>query len=131
MNYVCFKRFKDNAICGKVNIPYGSILENDDGLLKFKGKPICFARSQNAHDYFAVNDDGKGLERGKLTSEIIKLLNNRKDGKYQNRWDRIWGDLSLLKYKRPEHPDHWLWNFDFFNASIEELNRIKSMILEV
>ena len=86
MNYVCFKRFKDNAICGKVNIPYSSILENDDGLLKFNGKPICFARSQNAHDYFAVNDDGRGLERGNLTSSIIKLLSKR-DKSYQERWD--------------------------------------------
>ena len=92
---------------------------------------LLHRKSQNAYDYFARNDDGKGLERGKLTAEIIKLLNNRNDGKYQDRWDRIWGDLSLLKYKRPEHDDYWLWNFDFFNASIEELNRIKSMILEV
>lgn len=90
-----------------------------------------YIKSQNAYDYFARNDDGKGLERGKLTAEIIKLLNNRTDGKYQDRWDRIWDDLSLLKYKRPEHDDYWLWNYDFFNASIEELNRIKSMILEV
>lgn len=66
-----------------------------------------------------------------MMMEIIKLLDNRKDGKYQDRWDRIWDDLSLLKYKRPEHDDYWLWNYDFFNASIEELNRIKSMILEV
>ena len=118
-------------MCGEVNIPYGTKLDEVNNVISYCGNPICYIKSQNAYDYFAKNDDGKGLERGKLTSEIIKLLNNRKDGKYQNRWDRIWGDLSLLKYKRPEHPDHWLWNYDFFNASIEELNRIKSMILEV
>lgn len=131
MEYICFKRFKDNAICGKVNIPKGSLLYIDNGYLIYNGDTICSNTSQNCYEYFARNDDGKGLKRGKLTAEIIKLLNNRKDGKYQDRWDRIWGDLSLLKYKRHEHPDHWLWNFDFFNASIEELNRIKSMILEV
>ena len=130
MNYVCFKRFKDNAICGKVNIPYSSILENDDGLLKFNGKPICFARSQNAHDYFAVNDDGRGLERGNLTSSIIKLLSKR-DKSYQERWDKIWSDLSLLKYKREEDPDYWMWNHDFYCAPVEELERIKKMITEV
>ena len=131
MDYICFNRFKQNALCGKVNIPYGTKLDETNNIISYRGNPICYIKSQNAYDYFARNDDGKGLERGKLTAEIIKLLNNRKDGKYQNRWDRIWGDLSLLKYKRPEHPDHWLWNYDFFNASIEELNRIKSMILEV
>ena len=29
MEYVCFRRFKDNAICGKVNIPKGSLLYID------------------------------------------------------------------------------------------------------
>lgn len=130
MNYVCFKRFKDNAICGQVNIPYGSILENDDGMLKFNGKPICFARSQNAHDYFAVNDDGRGLERGNLTSSIIKLLSKR-DKSYQERWDKIWSDLSMLKYKREEDPDYWMWNHDFYCAPIADLEHIKKLITEV
>lgn len=131
MDYICFNRFKQKALCGEVNIPYGTKLDEVNNAISYCGNPICYTKSQNAYDYFARNDDGKGLERGKLTTEIIKLLNNRKDGKYQDRWDRIWGDLSLLKYKRPEHDDYWLWNYDFFNASIEELNRIKSMILEV
>ena len=131
MYYICFNRFKQKALCGEVNIPYGTKLDETNNIISYRGNPICYIKSQNAYDYFARNDDGKGLERGKLTAEIIKLLNNRKDGKYQDRWDRIWGDLSLLKYKRPEHDDYWLWNFDFFNASIDELNRIKSMILEV
>ena len=131
MDYICFNRFKQNALCGEVNIPYGTKLDETNNIITYCGNPICYTKSQNAYDSFARNDDGKGLERGKLTAEIIKLLNNRNDGKYQDRWDRIWGDLSLLKYKRPEHDDYWLWNYDFFNASIEELNRIKSMILEV
>lgn len=131
MEYICFRRFREKALCGEVNIRYGTKLDETSDVISYCGNPICYTKSQNAYDYFARNDDGKGLERGKLTAEIIKLLNNRKDGMYQNRWDRIWGDLSLLKYKRPEHDDYWLWNYDFFNASIEELNRIKSMILEV
>ena len=131
MDYICFRRFKQNALCGEVNIPYGTKLYEINNIISYWGNHICYIKSQNAYDYFARNDDGNGLKRGKLTAEIIKLLNNRKDRKYQDRWDRIWSDLSLLKYKRPEHDDYWLWNFDFFNASIEELNRIKSMILEV
>ena len=131
MDYICFNRFKQNALCGKVNIPYGTKLDEANNVISYCGSPICYTKSQNAYDYFARNDDGKGLERGKLTAEIIKLLNNRKDGKYQDRWDRIWGDLSLLKYKRPEHEDRWLWNHDFYCASVEELEHIKKMIMEV
>ena len=131
MKYICFRRFREKALCGEVNIPYGTKLDETNNVISYYGNPIGYTKSQNAYDYFARNDDGKGLERGKLTAEIIKLLNNRNDGKYQDRWDRIWGDLSLLKYKRTEHDDYWLWNYDFFNASIEELSRIKSIILEV
>ena len=131
MDYICFNRFKQNALCGKVNIRYGTKLDETNNIISYSGNPICYIKSQNAYDYFARNDDGKGLERGKLTAEIIKLLNNRKDGKYQDRWDRIWGDLSLLKYKRPEHEDRWLWNHDFYCAPIEELEHIKKMIMEV
>lgn len=40
-------------------------------------------------------------------------------------------DMSLTKYKRPEHPNHWLWNHDFYCAPVEELERIKKMITEV
>ena len=130
MDYICFNRFTQKALCGEVNIPYGTKLDETNNVISYRGNPICYTKSQNAYDYFARNDDGKGLERGKLTAEIIKLLNNRNDGKYQDRWDRIWGDLSLLKYKRPEQDDYWLWNYDFFNASIEELNRIRAVILE-
>ena len=131
MEYICFRHFREKALCGEVNIRYGTKLDETNNVISYCGNPSCCIKSQNAYDYFARNDDGKGLERGKLTAEIIKLLNNRGGGGGQDRWDRIWGDLSLLKYKRPEHDDYWLWNYDFFNASIEELNRIKSMILEV
>lgn len=130
MRYVCFKRFKSNAICGNVNITYGTELEAKDGIISNNGKPICYTKSQNAYDYFARNDDEKGLERGKLTADIISTLAKR-DAKHQARWDKVWADLSLLKYKRPEHADHWLWNHDFYCAPIADLERIKQMIQEV
>ena len=130
MKYICFKRFKANAICGEVNISYGTVLEAENDIIYFNKKPVCYVTSQNAYDYFSINDDGKGLERGVLTMGIIKALGKR-DEKYQDRWDRIWSDISLLKYKRKEHADFWLWNHDFYCAPIVELERIKSLITEV
>ena len=130
MEYICYKRFKQTAICGNVNIPYGTVLAAENGIISNNGKPICYTKSQNAYDYFAINDDGKGIERGKLTADIISTLAKR-DAKHQARWDKVWADLSLLKYKRPEHADHWLWNHDFYCAPIADLERIKQMIQEV
>jgi hypothetical protein len=130
MEYICYKRFKQTAICGSVNITYGTELEAKDGIIYHYQNQVCYTTSQNAYDYFAINDDGKGIERGKLTADIISTLAKR-DAKHQARWDKVWADLSLLKYKRPEHADHWLWNHDFYCAPIADLERIKQMIQEV
>lgn len=130
MYYVCFQRFKQCAICGSVNIGYGERLTVKGDFIAKDGALICAVKSQNSHDYFSPDDDGQGLTRGKLTEDINKLL-QRKDKKHQARWDKVWADISLLKYKHPEHPDHWLWNHDFYCAPILELERIKKMILEV
>lgn len=127
MIYIAHKRFKGNAICGAVNLPYGTEVQSINGVLFANDKPICADHSQNAYDHFARNDDGSGLERGKLTQEIQKRLAKR-DGAYQKRWDKVWDDELCQKYKRPEHDDYWLWNYDFFNAPIEELRYIKALI---
>lgn len=128
MEYICHKRFKGKAFYGDVSIPYGTKLYAKEGILHTNAnEPICYITSQVAYDHFAVNDDEQGLKRGELTSEIIKTLAVR-DDKYQTRWDKIWSDISLLRYKRIEYDDYWLWNFSFFNASIADLEKIYNMI---
>ena len=127
MEYVCFRRFKDNAICGEVNIPKGSLLYIDNGYLIYNGDTICSNTSQNRYEYFARNDDGNGIVRGELTQKIIKTLAKR-DNNYQKRWDKIWSDMSLLKFKRDEFDDYWLWNHEFYNAKIEDLKYIYNKI---
>lgn len=128
MEYICHKRFKGKAFYGDANIPYGTKLYVKEGILYTNtNEPICYVTSQVAYDHFAVNDDEQGLKRGELTSEIIKTL-AVKDDKYQTRWDKIWSDISLLRYKRIEYDDYWLWNFSFFNASIVDLEKIYNMI---
>ena len=76
---------------------------------------------------FARNDDGNGIVRGELTQKIIKVLAKR-DNNYQKRWDKIWSDMSLLKFKRDEFDDYWLWNHEFYNAKIEDLKYIYNKI---
>lgn len=111
----------------ELNIPYGTEIQSVVGYLIYNNQPICSDHSQNAYDYFARNDDCNGLERGKLIQKIKKVL-SKKDSEYQTRWDKIWDDEICLKYKRIEYSDYWLWNHDFYNAEIEDLQYIANLL---
>lgn len=127
MKYIVHKRFKEKAICGNVNIPALTECEERDQIIYYNGQPLCVITSENAHEFFAINEDNNGLARGKLISNIVSLL-RKKDNNQQNRWDKIWDDKLCQKYQRVEHPDHWLWNHDFYNASIDDLTHIWNLI---
>lgn len=128
MKFITHKRFKEKAICGEVNIPAMTEVEElDNKLIVYNGKPLCYSTSQSGHEHFCRNNDEQGLKRGKLTTEIQKKLNKRDDD-YQKRWDKVWEDSICQKYKRPEHKDHWLWNHDFFNADIFDLKYIAKLV---
>lgn len=127
MNYITTKRAKFIGITGEVNIPYGTPICCEKGFLFTQDTVICTDHSQNAYDYFARNDDGNGLERGKLTQSIKKRLATR-DKNYQSRWDKVWEDELCQKYKRQEHGDYWLWNHDFYNAEITDLKHIANLV---
>ena len=123
MQYIAARRARFDGIAGRVNLKYGTALEAVDGFLTYNGLRVCAVTSQNAHDYFAKNDDGNGLERGRLTASVIARLSKR-DREYQTRWDRIWADPLCQKYKREDSADFWLWNHAFFEAPLEDLRRI-------
>lgn len=127
MKYIAHRRFRKEAIYSPVNIPAKTELTCEDGMITYKNTPICRDTSDNAHQYFTRNDDGQGMERGRLTQAIQKTLANR-DEHYQERWDRVWEDPLCQKYKRPEYADYWLWNHDFFNADIGDLRYIAKLI---
>ena len=127
MDYITIKRTRFNSISGPVNLPYGTEVECADGVLTIDGHPLCADRSQNAYEYFARNDDGHGLERGKLTQAIRKKLEKR-DKNHQARWDKVWTDPRCQKYKRAEHADHWIFNHEFFNAEIPDLRHIAALV---
>lgn len=126
-NYLCRKRARFDGISGQVNIPYGTALICQDGFLMHQNKPLCGITSQNAYDFFSQNDDGMGRERGDLVGRILSRLQKRDSG-YQARWNKVWEDARCQKYKRPEHKDHWIWNFDFYNGPVEDLRHIAGLI---
>lgn len=127
MKYIVHKRFKDKAICGYVNLPALTECESSNGVIIFNGKTLCCETSKNAHQHFARNDDGNGMLRGRLTQAILKTLSKR-DAHYQERWDKVWDDEASQKYKRDDYEDYWLWNHDFFHASIDDLRHIAQLV---
>lgn len=127
MDYIAIKRARFFSLSGNVNIPYGTKIDCVDGILSIDGNPLCGAHSQNAYDFFARDDDGNGLLRGKLTQTIQAVLRKRDKG-HQARWDKVWEDPICQKYKRSEHTDYWLWNHDFFNAEVADLRHIAALV---
>lgn len=127
MQFVVHRRLRDKCIGGNVNIPALTICEEVNGLISYNDVPLCYITSENAHQFFARNDDGMGMQRGKLTQEIQKVLSKR-DDKYQKRWDKVWDDPKCRPYKRVEYDDYWLWNHDFFNADIATLQYIAKLV---
>ena len=131
MRYIVTRRFRCNAICGPVNLPYGTTCEEHDGILVLEdGRKLCANTSQNAYDYFSRDDDGNGLERGKLVHDIMCTL-ERRDAKYQARWDRLWADEVANHFRRPDHADFWVWGQAFYQADIRDLEHILKLIKEV
>ena len=155
MNYIVTKRFKGKLICGNVNLAYGTECEERGNMICCKGKPLCFATSENAHQYFSRNDDGQGERRGELVREIMGQLKtpevrHKPDPKYplaeyhmtakesaklesarkarNEAWGRVWDDPSIRKYKRVEFADYWLFNHDFYNAPVEDLEYILKIV---
>lgn len=131
MKYIAHRRFKTNAICGWVNIPATTEVECEGDILIYNNGILCYEECENSHQFFARNDDGRGMERGKLTQAIMKALaktNGRGDKQHQERWDRVWSDPACQPYKRADDDEYWLWNHDFFNADIDVLQHIAELV---
>ena len=129
MKYLITRRFKTKAICGEVNLAYGTECFSQGNVIYRQDKqPLCLITSENAHMYFTVNDDGLAKKRRQLIEDIAKLLS---DKKMEKRWDVVWNDLICRKYKRKEFADFWLWNHDFYGASLDDLQYIKKILMEV
>lgn len=130
MKYLVTRRFKTKAICGEVNLAYGTeCFSQGNVIYRQDRQPLCLITSENAHMYFTVNDDGLAKERRQLIEDIAKLLSDER--RMEKRWDVVWNDLTCRKYKRKELADFWLWNHDFYGASLDDLQYIKKLLMEV
>lgn len=131
--FVCVKRYKKRGAGGDFNIPYGTKLLSDDRFIYFNGdcyngKTVCAIESDDSYNYFSIDDDGNGLNRGELTKEIINLIPN--DGKHQAQWNKLWQDDLANTLRRKDYEDRWLWSKNFYQASIDKLEYILNLIKE-
>ena len=106
-NYIARKRARFDSVSGPVNIPYGTPLQVEGDFLCLDGTPLCYPESQTSLDFFSQNDDGNGLQRGKLVGAILSKLEKR-DKNHQNRWNKVWADPLCQRYRRAEHEEHWI-----------------------
>mgnify|MGYP006974335236 CR=1 FL=1 len=127
MAYIVHRRYHGKTLHGEVNLPALTYLDYYDKYIIQGNKILCLTTSEIAHQYFACDDDGCGLQRGRLTQAIQTRLAKR-DDEYQDRWDKVWDDNLCLKYKRPEFDDYWLWSHDFYEAPILDLQYIASLV---
>ena len=128
MEYIVYRRYRGKTVTGaEVNLPACTELHGDE-LILLNGVPLCVKSSQIAHEHIARNDDGNGLERGKLCYAIA--FENRK----RIVWDRIQrftdNEIEVL-INRWSHfliPDIGvvLFNQDFFDANILSLRQMAS-----
>lgn len=125
--YIVRKRARFDSIGGPVNLPYGTAVEAVDGLLVYRGRALCAVTSENAHQFFARNDDGNGKARGALI-DAIKATLEKKDAGHQMRWDLLWSDQEAQKLRHPDHADHWLWGHAFFEADLADLEHVAALI---
>lgn len=127
MEYITYKHFKAKAICGDVDIPIGAVCTEKDGIIYHDDKRLCLINSENAHQYFARNDDGNGLKRGEFITAIKETLALR-DEHTDERWQRVLDAPICKQFNRGG--DTWMWNLAFYNASIPYLEHIFALITE-
>lgn len=125
MRYISHHRFKTRALCGAVNLPYGTEVECREGMLYHDGKPLCAARSQNGKEHFARNDDGHGRERGKLTHWIAFEALRAGAKHAEARRELVCREYA--RFLRPEC-DTILFTDEFFAADIETLREMKTRL---
>ena len=127
MEYITHRRFNKIAACGeKMNIPFKSTVNTVAGFIANGSRAICRTESKDAYMHFARNDDGHGIERGKLTYDIAYAGRNvKRDDGFRHRFTDA--EIKMLEKEYPhflKKTDFILFNYEFFNAGIEELREL-------
>ena len=126
MKYIIHRRYKGIGLCDKIlNLPYGTKLICENGIIKTKqGEAVCMNTSEIAKMYCALNDDGRGLERGKYTWAIAYSRKGLSSEGF--RFNDKQRSIIVRHYQRflKQDLDMIIFNDKFFKAPIEELKEM-------
>ena len=133
MKYIASRRYRGTSLVGKdINIPATTEAEEMAKVIYVDGQPICFRTSQVAHEYFARNDDGNGMRRGKLTYAIAFSNRERYNENHTRRQRFTDDEIITLESKWNKYLiqgiEVILFNHDFFNADINDLEEMAKSI---
>lgn len=108
--YITKKRMRAAAICGLVNIPWGTVLPVEGEYITYKGLPLCAVHSQNSKEYFWGYDRSNPqpeIDRQKAAADLLATA-PKEDG------DSLASPFSpWKKYGHLEQiPGSWLWTWD-------------------
>ena len=123
--YITHKRFEGYGVCGYLlTIPYGEQVIEFDGILYTSGgAAICSATSEIGHMFFAPNEDGAGLIRGKITHQIAFSDQAGTDGYRFSSADREMLTETYKHWLKP-NTEMVLFNHAFFGAGIDALKEL-------
>lgn len=135
MNYITHTRYKGKNMTGApVLIRRGKTLERKGNMLCYKDEPVCIHRSLIGKQHFAVDEDGKGMERGTLTHEIAYAPRFRTGGTEERPIQQRFTDEELeilstrwAQYIKP-NCDMLLFNDEFFELPVETLREIAESV---
>lgn len=126
MKYIVHRYLKCKTLEGNIReFPVGTECKGSQGyILTMDNEVICTQSSLIATQHLAVNDDGNGLKRGKITWSIA-YDEDRWDEENQGRFSKE--ELECIdkkweKYKKPS--PNLFFNTEFFHANIEDLEEM-------
>lgn len=126
MQYICHVRYDKIGASGKKYlIRFKDKVETVGHWIAKGAEAICADTSDDAFRHFARNDDNNGMERGKLTYKIAYAPRHPNiDNDYRFTENEI--DMLRQEYDRFLIKDKTavIFNYDFFNADIEELREL-------
>lgn len=128
MEYICHRRYRSKGASGEwFNIRRGTKLGTVGNFIAVGSKAVCVVKSEAAYMYFARNDDGRGIERGELTNAIAysPQFPHEEDGGY--RFSEKQREVICTEYPQflRDDVDTIIFNYDFFNAEVEELKEMR------
>ena len=135
MKYICHNRYKGKTMDGsEVLVRRKKELVREGDTLFYEGKAVCIHRSLVGKQHFAVNDDGKGLERGLITYALAYAPRPRwSEDKERPRQQRFTdAELKTLSEKWSQYLkpniDMLLFNDAFFEENPDVLREIAASV---